>query len=60
MKFSLLVSYLGLMVMGIVPVGRGILLIIAQLAGGIIAALMVREMFPTPFYGETLLRTGTT
>lgn len=46
--------------MGVVPVGRGILLIIAQLAGGIIAALMVREMFPTPFYAETLLREGTT
>lgn len=48
-----------LMLFGVVPLWRGLCLIITQLVGGIIAAGLVVAMFPTPFRASTQLQAGT-
>lgn len=49
----------GLMIMGVVPLVRGVLLIFTQLIAGVVAAYLVFYMFPTPLLAETMLSAGT-
>ena len=51
---------LGLVITGNLPWFRGILLLPAQLLGGIVAAALVRCMFPGPLSVGTTLGNGTT
>lgn len=49
-----------LMLYGVVPFFRGLALIVTQLVGGIVAAALVKVMFPTPLRADTALAPGTT
>lgn len=49
----------GMMISGTLPWVRGLLLIPAQMLGGMVAAALVSCMFPTPLLVETNLSSGT-
>eukprot|EP01039_Chlorochromonas_danica_P006308 gene6308-6956_t len=50
---------LGLMIMGAVPLVRGVILIVSQFVAAIVASYLVLYMFPTPLRAETTLNVGT-
>ena len=49
----------GMVISGTLPWARGLLLVPAQVLGGIVAAALVSCMFPTPLLVETTLSGGT-